>query len=348
MKFYTKTHPYYCGIDLHTKMMYVCIVDNENNILIHKNISTNAKTFLALIAPYRDELVVGVECMFSWYWLADLCAQENIDFILGHALYMRNIHGGKAKNDKIDSEKIARLMKSGNFPLAYVYPPELRPVRDLMRRRLYLVRLKGEIQGHISITRYQYNVPQFEKNIVHKGNRQQIEERFTQPTVRKNVETDVTIMDALHDEANQLENYILRHAKRFDNRLLYRLQTVPGIGPILALTIMYEVQDIGRFPTVQNFCSYSRLVKCHKESAGKKLGTSGSKIGNAYLKWAFSQAAVLFLRDNDRAKAYVDKLAKKFGKGKAISILAHKLGRAIYFIMKRNDAFDEKYFFSHS
>ena len=102
MRFYTNSHKYYCGIDLHTKMMYVCILDSDANILIHKNIPTNGKAFLKLIAPYREDIVVGVECMFSWYWLADLCAKEGIEFILGHAPYMRCIHGGKAKNDKKD------------------------------------------------------------------------------------------------------------------------------------------------------------------------------------------------------------------------------------------------------
>ena len=346
MKFYNKNHKHYCGIDLHTRMMYVCILDAEGNILIHKNIPTQAKAFLTLIMPYREDLIVGVECIFSWYWLADLCAREEIEFILGHALYMRCIHGGKTKNDKIDSEKIARLIRSGGFPTAYVYPPEYRPVRDLMRRRLYLVRFKSELLTHIQITRHQYNIPSFEKSIKTKANRKEIETAFTEPLVRKNVEVDLSVMDALEEEIKQLENTILRHARRFNNRLFYRLQTVPGIGPVLALTILYEVHDIVRFPTVQNFCSYSRLVKCTKESAGKKMGSSGSKIGNAHLKWAFSQAAVLLMKESDRAKAFVDKKAKQFGKGKAMSVLAHKLGRAVYFMMKRNDAFDESYFFS--
>jgi len=100
---------------------------------------TQPHPFLSAIDPFRDDLVIGVECMFSWYWLADLCLQEKIEFILGHALYMKAIHGGKAKSDKIDSEKIARLMKGGTFPLAYVYPPELRSTRDLLRRRRMLV-----------------------------------------------------------------------------------------------------------------------------------------------------------------------------------------------------------------
>ena len=345
MRFYTNSHKYTCGIDLHTKKMYVCILDSDANILIHKNIPTNSKAFLKLIEPYRDDLVVGVECMFSWYWLADLCDQEKIEFILGHALYMRCIHGGKAKNDKLDSEKIARIIHGRNFPLAYAYPAALRPVRDLMRRRSHLVRIKSEIQGHISITNYQYNLEPFEKNIVHKGNREGIADHFNNASVRLNVETDIAVMDHLHDRIRYLEHHIIKHTKGYDPRMLYRLKTVPGIGDVLALTIMYEVLSIDRFPTVQKFCSYCRLVKCHQESAGKKMGTGGSKIGNAHLKWAFSEAAVLFIRGNNQAQKYLDKLTKKFGKGKALSILAHKLGRAIYYMMKRNDVFDMNYFF---
>ena len=115
---------------------------------------------------------------------------------------------------------------------------------------------------------------------------------------------------------------------------------------MLALTILYEIGEINRFLTVQSFASYARLVKCSKESAGQLYGYGGGKIGNAHLKWAFSEAMCLFLRESDRAKTYVAKLEKKHGKGKAMSILTHKLGRAVYFVMKRKDAFDEQYFFS--
>jgi len=345
MKFYTNSHKHYCGIDLHTKMMYVCILDSDSNILIHKNISTNEKAFLKLIAPYREDIVVGAECTFSWYWLADLCAKEQLAFILGHALYMKCIHGGKAKNDRIDSEKIARIISGKNFPLAYTYPSEMRAIRDLMRRRSYIVRIKAEVQAHIKITNYQYNLPTIEKNLVHKSNRAGLAEHFADPAVRLNVETDIGIMDSLHEEINRLNNYIIKHARAFKPRLLYKLKTFRGIGDVLALTILYEIEDINRFPTVQNFCSYCRLVKCAKESADKRMGSSGSKIGNAHLKWAFSEAAVLFIRESDRAKEYVDKLAKKHGKAKALSILAHKIGRAVYFMLKRDDAFDENYFF---
>ena len=118
MRFYTQQHPYYCGIDLHTRKMYVCILNQDGQVLVHRNLQTRGDHFLNLIGPHRDGLVVGVECMFSWYWLADLCEKEEIEFVLGHALYMRAIHGGKAKNDKIDSKKIAMLLRGGNMPVA--------------------------------------------------------------------------------------------------------------------------------------------------------------------------------------------------------------------------------------
>jgi transposase len=122
------------------------------------------------------------------------------------------------------------------------------------------------------------------------------------------------------------------------------LRSVPGIGQILSLVILYEVHTIERFPTVQDFVSYCRLVKCKKESAGKSYGTSGKKIGNAYLKWAFSEAAVLFLRQNPTAQVWLEKLANQHNKARALTILAHKLARAVYFMLKRNTVFDQKQF----
>ena len=121
MRFYQKQHPFYCGIDLQSRTMYVCIVNQAGEILVHRDIKTRPEAFLRLIEPYREGLVVGVECMFSWYWLSDLCDTEEIDFVLGHALYMKAIHGGKSKNDKIDSEKIAMMLRGGMMPIAYVY-----------------------------------------------------------------------------------------------------------------------------------------------------------------------------------------------------------------------------------
>jgi hypothetical protein len=146
MKFFSKQHQYYCGIDLHARKMYVCIIDHQGILKMHQNIKTDPKVFLELIKPCMDDLVVGVECVFCWYWLADLCHEHKITFVLGHALYMKAIHGGKTKNDKIDSYKPASLLRGGNFPIAYAYPARMRSTRDLLRRRMYISRRCNELK----------------------------------------------------------------------------------------------------------------------------------------------------------------------------------------------------------
>jgi len=344
MRFYNHQHQYYCGIDLHVKTMYVCILDAAGQVLVHRNLPSTPDAFLQVVAPYRDNLVVAAECMFTWYWLADVCAAEGITFILGHALAMKAIHGGKAKNDKIDSHKIAGLLRGGLLPQAYVYPAAMRSTRDLLRRRLHLVRKRGQLLTHIQNTRAQYNLPAFEKRLAYPGNRDGVVERFSDPSVRKSIEVDVVLIDQYDTLVNDLELTIVREAKRHDGDAFHRLRSVPGIGKVLALTILYEIHDIHRFDRVQEFASYARLVKCQKQSGGRTLGTSGAKMGNVHLKWAFSEAAVLFLRHTKDGKKLLAGMVKKHGKGKALSILAHKIGRAVYYMLSRGTVFSMEKF----
>jgi len=172
MKFYTKQHPYYCGIDLHARSLYVCILDQTGDTCVHKEISARPDTLQTVLEPYLGHVVVGVECMHCWYWVADFCADIGVEFILGHALYMRAIHGGKAKNDRIDSYKIANLIRGGNFPLAYVYPKALRATRDLLRRRMKLVRHGADLKAHVANTTSQYNLPPNKVNLKNVGARE--------------------------------------------------------------------------------------------------------------------------------------------------------------------------------
>src|SRR6266487_5102750 len=337
MRFYTNQHPFYCGVDLHARSMYVCIVSHDGEILLHRNMKAAPEPFLKAIAPYRDGLVVAVECIFTWYWLADLCATEGIAFVLGHALYMKAIHGGKAKNDKIDSQKIAALLRGGMLPQAYVYPAEMRATRDLLRRRTHLMRKRSELLAHVQNTNSQYNLPEIGKKIAYKANRDGVAERFPDPAVQKSIEVDLALIGHYDQLLSDVELTIVQTAKQHDAHTLYRLQSVPGIGKILSLVLLYEIHDIRRFPRVQDFVSYCRLVTCAQESAGKRYGTSGAKIGNAYLKWAFSEAAVLFLRNNPVGQTYLSRLEKKHGKGKALTVLAHKLARAVYYILASCD-----------
>jgi transposase len=315
--------------------------------MVHQNLKTDPELFLQRIAPYREDIVVAAECMFTWYWVADLCAAEGIPFVLGHALYMKAIHGGKSKNDKIDSHKIAVLLRGGMLAQAYVYPAKMRATRDLLRRRNHLMRKRAELFSHIQNTRSQYNLSEPLGRIAKPQNREGLVERFDHPCVQKSMAVDLEMIAAYDRILERLERDLIKTANQHDAVSYALLKTIPGVGRILALVMLYEIETIERFPRVQEFVSYARLVKSTKESNGKKYGSSGKKIGNAHLKWAFSEAAVLFLKGNEPAKKHLDRLTHKHGKGKALSILAHKLGRAAYFMLKNKEAFDQRKLLSH-
>jgi transposase len=348
MRFYNQQHRFYCGVDLHARTLSLCILDSAGAIVLHQTLPASPDTFLRAVAPFRDGLAVACECMFAWYWLADLCLEEKIPFVLGHALYMKAIHGGKAKTDKIDAHKIAVLLRGGMLPQAYVYPKGMRETRDLLRRRTFLVRRRAEALVHLTNTNSQYNLPPFPKKLVYAQNRADLDlpQRFADPSVRKNVEVDLALIDAYDAQVGDLELYLARTAKVDDPQTFHRLRSVPGIGKILALILLYEIHDIGRFPEVGQFLSYARLVRCAHESAGKKQGTGGNKIGNAHLKWAFSEAACLFLRESEPAKKWLARREKKHGKARALGALAARLGRTVYHLLRKREAFDAKRFFA--
>ena len=339
MRFYTKQHPFYCGIDLHARTMYVCILSQDGEIVLHRNMKAAPAPLLKAIAPSRDARVIAVACIFTWYWLADLCAQAGLPFVLGHALYMKAIHGGKTKNDKIDSQTIAVLLRGGMLPQASVYPAAMRATRALLRRRTHLMRKRAELLAHIQNTNSQYNLPELGKKIAYKANRDGVAERFPEPAVQKSLEVDLARIG--HDDQllRDVELAILKTAKPQNAQPLSLLRTVPGIGEILSCVLLYEIHASTRFPRVQDFLSSCRLVTCTKESAGKRYGTSGTQLGTAPLKWAFSEAAVLFLRANPAGQKYLTKLEKTHGSGKALTLLGQKLGRTVSYMLQRQTAF---------
>jgi transposase len=255
MRFYTTQHPFYCGIDLHARMMYVCLLDQSGEILAHRNMKTDPDTFLKAIAPYRQGIVVAVECMVTWYWLADLCADEGIPFVLGHALSMKAIHGGKAKNDTIDSQKIAALLRGGMLPQAYVYPAKMRATRDLLRRRMHLAHKRAELLAHVQNTNSQYNLPAIGQKSAYTANREGVAERLADAAVQKSIEVDLALITYYEALLRDVALTIVKTATHQDANTRYLLQTVPGIGKILSLVLLYEIQDVNRFPRGQDVVS---------------------------------------------------------------------------------------------
>ena len=215
----------------------------------------------------------------------------------------------------------------------------MRATRDVLRRRLHLTRKRAEFLAHIQQTNRQDNLPEIGKKIADKANRGGVAERFPAPAVHTSVAVDLALIAFYDQLLRAVALTIVQTAKQHDAQTLYRLQSVPGIGKISSLVLLYEIHDIRRFPRVQDFGSYGRLVQCAKESAGKRYGPSGTKIGHAYLTWAFSEAAVLLLRNNPVGQKYLARLEKKHGKGKAFTVLAHQWARAVYYMLRRDTVF---------
>lgn len=346
MRFYEGQHQFYAGIDLHARTMHVFVLSQAGGVVFDRGLPCRPESLLEALAPFRAGLVIGVECVYCWYWLADLCQQEGIPFVLGHALYLKAIHGGKAKNDRIDAGKLARLLRGGTFALAYAYPKGMRETRDLLRRRSYLVHQRAALLGHLQILNSQYNLAPFGRPLGRSSDRDelQIAERFTDPSVRQSVAVDLALADRFDEAIAGLERYLVATARVDDAEAYRRLQTIPGIGKVLGLTLLYETHDIKRFANAGQFLSYARLVRCLHESAGKRLGSGGQKIGNPHLRWAFAEAACLMLRCSDRAKKWKDKQSAKHGPGQALATLSARLGRAVYHMLHRGVDFDDNRF----
>ncbi len=342
MKYYISKTEFNCGIDLHARQMYVCVMDRQGNKLVHTNIKNNDfDYFLKRVEPYRHDLTVVSECTFNWYWLADACFDADIEFVLAHALYLKHIHGGKNKNDRVDSEKLAHLLRANLIPPSYIYPSERRPVRALLRQRMSYVWERATLKTHLSMNQTAEGLVPARKSACNCDKwEERILAQYSNPLHKFAASCDMNMIRSYDTQIKKLEEEVTRQAKKTLGRDYQLLFSVPGVGKVLAMTLLFEIDAIGRFPTVKDFLSYSRLVKGSVASAGKIKGLTGGKMGNAYLRWAFGQAAVIAKGHHPLLTPYSEKLISKHGKFKGNAILAKKIARAVYFMLQSGTVFD--------
>jgi transposase len=342
---YNHPHRFYCGVDLHARTLFTHVLDAKGKTVFEQDLPADPAAFLRAIKPYRKDVVAGCEGMFAWYWLADLCEQEGIPFALGHALAMKHIHQAKSKSDRIDAGKLAAMLRGGLFPLADANPRAKRQTRDLLRRRSFFVRQRAQLIAHVVNTNTQFNLPPLSKKLTYAANRTpELLDRFADPSTRLMVAADLALVDDFDTRIAELERHLVKYARVDDPVTFGLLLTVPGIGPILGLTLLYEIDAIQRFPEPGHFLSYSRLVRCDRESAGKKKGSGPRKVGNAHLKWTFSEAACLMIRAVPAVKGWVQRQEKKRGKRKALAILEARIGRCVYHLWRKRVPFDRRRF----
>jgi len=344
MNFIKLNTQYYCGIDLHARSMYICVMNKQGDILLHRNLRTEFREFKRKVHKFLPDLSVGVESTYNYYWLADACKHDGIPFYLGHAYYMKTIHGGKKKNDKLDSRKLADLLRSNHFPLAYAYPDDLRPARDLLRRRHRYAAIRAEAYTHIQTTFHQNGKTIHPSAVKDKKQRHLLSDEFKEQSIRNTIEADLDMICFLDPKIQSLELLIRQTARGNDQIAINILRSIPGVGDMLSLIILYEIHDISRFPTVQQFCSYARLVRGSYESAGKKVGRGKAKIGNHFLKYAIAEIIMKAATSSKEIEQYYNRLESQNGKARAKTIISHKFGIAIYYMLKNKKVFDAKQF----
>jgi transposase len=316
-------------------------MDKQGEILFHRNMPNDFDIFNKYVHPYLPNMAVGVESSCYYYWLADACGEAGLPFYLGHAYYMKSIHGGKVKNDKIDSKKIADLLRCNLFPLAYPYPREMRPTRDLLRRRHYFMWRRASTYSHLQLTCAQHGIIDLEPKVVkNKKERNELLKLFDDKELQMMLSLDLLFIEFLDPVIAELERHIRRQA-RYHNHLDYQiLRSIPGVGEILSLIILYETHEIKRFKTVQRYSSYCGVVKCERESSGKKIAAKNTKIRNPYLKWAFVEIILKAQVSEPKIAKLYEGLKSKYGIGRAKSIIAHRFAVATYFMLKNKTAFN--------
>ena len=309
--------------------MSVCILDQAGETWLHRHMTAPPEALRKAMAPYRDQIVLAAECLLTWYGLADLCAREGIPFVLGHALYMTAIHGGQATHDPIAAPKIAVRLRGGMLPQADVDPAHRRATRDRLRRRRPLAHTRAALLAHVQQTHSQSNLPALGQKMADQANRDGVAERLADPAVHQRIDVDLALISDDDERLGDVERTLVTTATPHDANPLSLLPTAPGIGTILSRVLRYDIHAIHRFPRVQDVGSSGRWVNCAQASAGQRLGTAGRKLGTAQLTWAFSAAAVLFLRDHPAAQQDRARLEKTHDPGNALTGLAHQWARAV-------------------
>jgi transposase len=331
----------FCGIDLHSNNSVVVVTDETDKVLLSRRCPNDLSTILTLLAPHRDELTaVVVESTYNWYWLVDGLMAEGYAVRLANTVAMKRYDGLKHSDDETDAAHLAHLLRLGILPTGYIHPPAERALRDLARKRVQLERSRTQHVLAVENILARSTGSRPSAAAIKRLAPADIGTLGLAADVALAVQANLAVIATLNLEIGRLEARLLEGAKLRPDYV--RLKSIPGIGEVLAIIIMLETGDVTRFARVGNFASYARCVDSARYSNGKKKGEGNTKNGNAYLVWAFIEAANFARRFNDEARRFFERKKAKTNSIVATKALAHKLARASYHMLKEGQPFDVK------
>jgi len=334
----------YCAVDLHSNNGFYGIVEKSGRRVLGKRIPNDLNKVLDVLGRFKDEIVeVAVESTYNWYWLVDGLEANGFKVRLANPAAMEQYSGLKNTDDETDAFFIAKMMRVGILPTGYIYPREERHVRDILRRRSLFV---GQRTAQMLSL----------QNMISRQSGKSVSIREIQKLDSE------TLLDILGSDSNvfmarqnlDMIRFISEKIKIIEKRVLStaelkpefeRLLSMPGIGKILGLTIMYETGDISRFPKAGDYTSYCRCVKAHAKSNKKKKGNNNRKNGNKYLSWAFVEGAHKMRQFCSEAQSFYDKKKAAVPVAVATKPLAAKMTKAVFHMLKAQEDFDVRKMF---
>ena len=329
-----------CGaIDLHSNNNVTVLSNEKDEVVYRKRLPNDLKLILQQLAPYQSQIAgIVVESTYNWYWLVDGLMEQGYRVHLANTAAIQQYNGLKYTDDDSDARWLAHLLRLGVLPEGYIYPREQRPVRDLLRKRGQMVRQRTTNLLSIENLYTRNTGSSLSANEIKALQVEEIDGRVPSNDLALAIKANLAVMRSADEQVEVLEQAVIGQVKlRAEFRFL---KTVPGIGQILALTIMLETGDIRRFASVGNFASYCRCVGSQKISNRKKKGKGNTKNGNKYLGWAFVEAANFAIRFSPKIKSFYQRKKSKTKGIVALKAVAHKLCRACYYIMKDRVAFN--------
>ncbi|MGB8476796.1 MAG: IS110 family transposase [Candidatus Acidiferrum sp.] len=331
---------YYVAIDLHSNNLLAAIVDAQGRRLKQARLFCELHEVEKFLQPYRAKIAaIALESTFNWYWLADGLQDLGYHVVLANPAALVQYDGLKHADDKSDAFFLAELLRLGILPAGYILERKLRAVRDLLRRRASLVAQRTALT--LSLRNLQLRTkgycPMPTSRLQH-GERQEVVDLFAEPAEKMTAEIQKTHIDALGRSIARIEKHVQQSARQLPHGT--QLTSVPGIGKILAMTILLEVGDIARFPSAENFASYARMVKAARTSNGKKKGENNAKCGNRYLAWAFIEASHFIRRYDERAARWHARKTARSNKIIATKALGCKLAKTVWYILASGCEYD--------
>jgi len=332
-----------CGMDLHSSNVYTVILDEAGNRLFSKRLKNNLNEVVTQLKPFEGLRHIAVESTYNWYWLVDGLCDAGYHVHLANPAKLKDCAAPKFTGDAYDAERLAYLLQRGDLPEGYIYPKEIRPVRDILRRRLMLVRQRTQTILSLQAMHARHTGKSITGAKLKTWTLQDVERVFAHDADRFSAGELLGAMQALNKRIKKMDEYVRNFARQVPD--YQRLLSMPGIGMALGVTILLETGPVERFGTPGQYASYCRSVPSPRESNGKSKGENNRKNGNKFLGWAYVEAAQFAQQHHPRIQSWFQRKQRRTCRNVALKSLAAKLSKAAFIMMRDQSDFNEQLLF---